>query len=93
MVVAEVTASQNAARPGSAEHAPHVRGSPVHTGSAAGTAAADDASVIDHSFLPPFFVDDLMASDTALLAEGGEVECESGWVTVYQSLVAVVRLR
>lgn len=87
--MAVVTASQNAARPGSVEQAPQVLGSPVHTGSAG-------VSVTVQSFLLglPFDVD-LSDSGTEAVTEypGGEAGC----VTVYQSFLPVpfeaVRLR
>lgn len=76
VVVAVVTASQNAARPGSVEQAPHVLGSPVQTGSAG---AGAGASVMGHSFLPPLLFEDLSESGTEVVEalavdRGGERE-------------------
>lgn len=88
-VVAVVTASQNAARPGSAEHAPQVLGSPVQTGSAAG------ASETTQSFLPPLLFE-LVLRDSgremvAEVVEGRGGEGDAGCATVYQSLVVLRR--
>lgn len=65
--VAVVTASQKAARPGSVEHAPHVLGSPVQTGSSG--EGAD--SVRDQSLFPPVLFD-LIVRGRERGGEGGE---------------------
>lgn len=83
---AVVTASQNAARPGSVEQAPHVLGSPVHTGSAGD-------SVKDQSFLPVLLLEESLSErGMAAVAEPWARE-DSGVGTVYQSFFVFVLLR